>query len=382
MAVDDIRGALRRNPTATDALLAAPLVAAAIAQALVASIADDLITGLAIALLTTVPVAFRRSRPVAAALVSTAAGLIPSDGYVYVGYVAAFIVFYSVAAHVDARASVAATVVAGCGLAVTGSLIHGAAFGEYFGALSAVAAPAVVGRFVRHQRIQAARLRDLTEQLEREREQRVTAAVTDERTRIARELHDVIAHEVSVIAIQSDAAEAALDTDPALARQPLVAIRASAVSALAEMRRLLSVLRDPDEPVGEAPQPGLAQLDELIERAGALGIDVRLDVEGRPAAIPASVDLSAYRILQEALTNVHKHAHGAPTVIRVRWLADRLELEVRDRGNGTAAPPNGNGHGLVGMRERTRMHGGSVDAGAGPDGGFVVTAVLPLGTSA
>jgi signal transduction histidine kinase len=349
MAVGPIREALRRNPAGGDALLAAPLVAAAIAQALMASIADDLATGLAIALLTTVPVAFRRSRPVTAALVSAAAGLIPSDGYVYVGYVAAFIVFYSVAAHVDARGTVVATVVAGCGLAVAGSLIHGAAFREYFGALSAVAAPAVVGRFVRRQRIQAARLRDLTEQLEREREQRVAAAVSDERARIARE--------------------------------PLVAIRASAVSALAEMRRLLSVLRDPDEPAGEAPQPGLAQLDELVGRAAALGHRRAAGRRGSPAAVPASVDLSAYRIVQEALTNVHKHAHDAPTVIRVRWLADRLEVEVRDRGNGAAAAANGGGHGLVGMRERARLHRGSVDACAGPDGGFVVTAVLPLEAS-
>jgi signal transduction histidine kinase len=378
MAFDQARGALR-DPARADALLAAPLVAAALIQALAAPIADNLAVGLAIGLLTTVPVAFRRTRPVAAALVSTAAGLIPSDGYVYVGYVAAFVVFYSVAAHVGSREAVAATVVAGCGLAVAGSVIHGAAFGEYFGALSAVAAPAIVGRFVRHQRIQAARLRDLTEQLEREREQRVAAAVSDERARIARELHDVIAHEVSVIAIQSDAAEAALGTDPELARAPLLAIRDSAVAALAEMRRLLSVLRDPDDPAGEAPQPGLAQLRELVERAAALGIDVEVDVDGTPRAIPASVDLSAYRILQEALTNVHKHAHDAPAAVRVSWGADRLRLEVRNRRNGAApAAPDGGGHGLVGMRERARVLGGSLEAGAAPDGGFVVTAVLPL----
>jgi signal transduction histidine kinase len=375
-------GALGHAPTrllrAADPILVWALIAAATAQALVAPIASRPVS-LTIALLTTVPLLVRRSHPVAAAVISTAAGLVPSHGYVYVGYVAAFVVFYSVAAHVDGWRTVVLTVVAGCGLAAAGSWIHGAVFGDYFAALSAVVAPAIVGRFVRHQRAQAARLRELAADLEREREHRVAAALSDERARIARELHDVIAHQVSVIAIQADAAEAALDIDPARAQPPLAAIRTAAQDALSEMRRLLAVLRDPvvdADPT--APQPGLAQLPELIERASGLGIPVSLEERGEPVPLPAGVDLSAYRILQEALTNVHKHAADAATHVTVCWWADRIELEVRDEGGGADEGGPAGGHGLVGMRERARLLGGSLVAGT-VNGGFQVHAVLPIG---
>jgi signal transduction histidine kinase len=364
---------------AADPILVWALIAVAAAQALAAPIASRPVS-LGIALLTTVPLLARRSHPVAAAMLSTAAGLVPSHGYVYVGYVAAFVLFYSVAAHVDDPRTVGLTVAAGCGLAVAGSWIHGAVFGDYFAALSAVVAPAIVGRFVRHQRAQAARLRELAADLEREREHRVAAALSDERARIARELHDVIAHQVSVIAIQADAAEAALDVDPGRAQPPLAAIRAAAQDALSEMRRLLTVLRDPGDDVDPtAPQPGLAQLPELVERACGLGIPVSLEQRGEPVPLPAGVDLSAYRILQEALTNVHKHAADAATHITVCWWTDRIELDVLDEGGGVERDGQpATGHGLVGMRERARLLGGSLAAGT-VNGGFRVHAVLPIG---
>jgi len=256
--------------TRGDLVLAVALAIAALTQAAVSPIASVPL-GVLIALLTTAPVAMRRTHPIVAALVTTAAGLIPSNGYVYVGYVVSFIVFYSVAAYVPQWRRVAAVVAAGVVLAVLGSAIHGAVFGDYFGALSAVVAPAVVGRFVRHQREQSRRLQELTGQLERERELNVARALADERARIARELHDVVAHTISVVAIQADAAEAALDADPARARAPLQTIRRSAAEALTEMRRLLAVLRA-DEPPGElAPSPGLDRLPALIDRARAAG---------------------------------------------------------------------------------------------------------------
>src|SRR5207342_89572 len=282
-----LRDAAARVPGGADALLAGALATVALAQALVAPIAS-LPVGVVIALGTTVPVAWRRTRPIAAALIPSATGLIPSDGYVYVGYVVAFIVFYSVAAHVADRATVVAVVAAGVGLAVAGSAVHGAAFGEYFGALSAVAGPAVVGRFVRHQRAQTLRLERLSHELEQEREHRVASAVTEERARIARELHDVIAHEVSVIAIQSEAAEAALEHDATLARAPLETIRSSAGGALSEMRRLLGVLRADGDEAERVPQPGIADIPALVEQARALGIDATLTVAGTPVAPPAS----------------------------------------------------------------------------------------------
>ena len=203
-------------------------------------------------------------------------------------------------------------------------------------------------------------------QLERSRE----AAVAEERARIARELHDVVAHGVSVIAVQADAAEAALADDPERAAKPLEAIRGSAHDALAEMRRMVGVLGETHE---RGPQPGLAQLPALIERAE---VPVTLQLEGEPVAVPASLDLTAYRIVQEALTNVRKHAGGAPTTVRIAWRPDALELSVRDHGPG----PNGHGdgHGLVGMRERVRIHGGRLSTGPVGGGGFEVLAELPL----
>ena len=360
-----------------DLVLAVALATVAVAQAAVSPIASVPVAVL-IALLTTLPVAVRRSHPVVAALVTTAAGLIPSNGYVYVGYVVSFIVFYSVAAYVPQRRHVVAVVAAGVALAGLGSVIHGAVFGDYFGALSAVVGPAVVGGFVRYQREQSRQLQELTRELERERELNVARAVADERARIARELHDVVAHTISVVAIQADAAEAALDADPARARGPLQTIRRSATEALTEMRRLLAVLRA-DEPAGElAPSPGLAQLPALIDRARAAGVQVTLQVAGSARPVPASLDLSAYRIVQEALTNVGKHAAGVPASILLDWGQEALAIEIRNPG--TILEPavaNGTGHGLIGMRERVRMLGGEFSAGPATGGGFVVSAILP-----
>jgi signal transduction histidine kinase len=360
-----------------DVVLAGALAIAALTQAAVSPIASVPVA-VVIALLTTAPVAVRRTHPVLAALVTTAAGLIPSNGYVYVGYVVAFIVFYSVAAYLPEWRRVAVVVAAGVVLTVLGSAIHGAVFGDYFGALSAVVAPAVVGRFVRYQREQSRRLQELTGQLERERELNVARAVANERARIARELHDVVAHTISVVAIQADAAEAALDADPARARGPLQTIRRSAAEALTEMRRLLAVLRA-DEPAGElAPAPGLDRLPALVDRARAAGVDVALEVTGATRPVPASLDLSAYRIVQEALTNVGKHATGAPASIALDWGHDALAIEIRNPGaNLERADTNGSGHGLIGMRERVRMLGGHFNAGPAAGGGFVVSAVLP-----
>lgn len=170
--------------------------------------------------------------------------------------------------------------------------------------------PWAAGRVVRHHRRQAARLEELAARLAAEREERARAAVVEERARIARDLHDEIAHSVSVIAVQADAAEGALARDPTLAREPLVAIRDTARGALGELRRLLGMLREAGEPA-LAPQPGVAQLEALIEQTRQAGVPVTLAVDGEPRPLPAGIDLSAYRIVQEGLTNARKHA--APT---------------------------------------------------------------------
>jgi signal transduction histidine kinase len=244
-------------------------------------------------------------------------------------------------------------------LAVASFAQIGEVFGEWIGAFMAVIAPAAVGRLVRR---------------ERARTQRI--AVAEERARIARELHDVVAHGISVIAVQADAAEAALRVDPERAAEPLRTIRGSATDALAEMRRMLGLLRAADEGSEHEPQPGLAQLPALLEHARAAGVPVEVALDGEPQTLPPSLDLTAYRIVQEALTNVRKHAPGARTVVSVAWGTADLRLAVRDDGPG----PNGHegGHGLIGMRERARVHGGRVHAGPAPGGGFEVVAALPL----
>lgn len=361
-----------------DLLLALALAIPSVVQAVKWPIADTPVS-VAIALCSTLPIAWRRTHPVVAALIGTSVWFIPTDGYIVVGYIAAFILFYSLAAHVQSLETVVGVTAFGVGVSITGSYINSEVTGEYFGAVSAVALPAIVGRVVRHQRVQTEKLRELTEELEHERERSAELAVTEERARIAHELHDVVAHALSVIAIQSDGAEAALDADPERARRPLRAIHESAEEALGEMRRLLGGPREEGD--GIAPQPGLAQLPSLVERARAAGMPVTLMVDGQPRRVSAGLDLSAFRIIQEALTNVHKHARGAPATVHVVWARDALSLYVRDVGGagaGARSAYNGAGHGLVGMRERVRLHGGELRAGRLPGGGFEVTAVLPL----
>ncbi len=206
-------------------------------------------------------------------------------------------------------------------------------------------------------------------------------AVAEERERIARELHDVLAHNVSVIVVQAAAAGDVFDTRPEQAREALRAIEASGRVALAELRRLLAAVR-PDDGADDLahPQPGLDQLETLATSMRAVGLAVDLRREGTQVALPAGVDLSAYRIVQEALTNTLRHAGASHADVTVRYSSEAVSLEVVD--NGTTAPRgNGAGHGIVGMRERAALLGGTVEAGPAPWGGFRVQAHLPLEVS-
>jgi signal transduction histidine kinase len=218
-------------------------------------------------------------------------------------------------------------------------------------------------------------LEELTEQLEREREERARSAVAEERARIARELHDEVAHAMSVIAVQADAAEGALAMDPALVERPLVAIRETARGALSDMRRVLGALRN-GEDVELAPEPGLERIGTLLEQARVAGLRVELRVEGEPAPLPAAVDLAAYRVLQEGLTNVRKHAGAGRVEIVVRYGRDAVGIEVVDDGDGTG-DGGGTGRGLAGLRERVTLLGGEFIAGPRRRG-FAVRVTLPL----
>ncbi|MFG1891057.1 sensor histidine kinase [Micromonospora sp. NPDC049051] len=228
------------------------------------------------------------------------------------------------------------------------------------------------------------RLLALAEELRREREARARSAVVAERIRIARELHDVVAHHMSVISVQAGLARYVLATDPPTVGAALDTIADSSHEALEEMRRMLALLRVSDtDPRGEGdgrdPAPGLGRLDELVERIRAAGVQVTVVVVGSPRPLPPGADLCAYRVVQESLTNVLKHARGARASVTLDYgQSERLTIWVADDGPGAPGGP-AHGHGLAGMRERARLYGGSLYAGTAPGGGFTVTLSLPVG---
>jgi len=203
-------------------------------------------------------------------------------------------------------------------------------------------------------------------------------ALADERQRIARELHDVVAHSVSVMVVQTGAARTLLTRAPDQAAEALLAVERSGREALGELRALLGLLTQADAEPALAPQPGLGQLDRLVERVGEAGLPIELHVDGTPRALPPGLDLTAYRILQEALTNALKYAGGARTTVTVEFGERELRLEVLDAG---VQKPNGQagaGRGLLGMHERVAVYGGHLETGQRPEGGFAVRARLPL----
>jgi signal transduction histidine kinase len=212
---------------------------------------------------------------------------------------------------------------------------------------------------------------------ERERDAAARIAVAEERARIARELHDVVAHAVSVMVLQVGAVRHKLPEAQAHDREALHGVERAGRTALTEMRRLLAAMRRDGEEVEFTPQPGLDGLDELLAQVGRAGLPVELHVDGEPVPLPRGVDLSAYRIVQEGLTNALKHAHASTADVTVRYRPEELEIEVRDDGLGSATA-DGLGHGLVGVRERVKIYGGQMAAGAAAEGGFVLSTRLPL----
>jgi signal transduction histidine kinase len=212
---------------------------------------------------------------------------------------------------------------------------------------------------------------------EREREAAARIAVAEERARIARELHDIVAHAMSVMVLQVGAVRHKLPPGLDDGRDALGRVEQAGRTALAEMRRLLGAMRNDGDGVELGPQPGLDALDSLAEDVGRAGLPVRLHVDGEPVPLPRAIDLSAYRIVQEGLTNALKHARASHADVTVRYRPGELEVEVVDDGAGVATC-DGIGYGLVGIRERVKIYGGEMSAGSAPDGGFVLRARLPL----
>jgi signal transduction histidine kinase len=338
--------------------------------------------GFSLALLACVPLLFRRQRPLLVLALSTAATALIVAVWGLYNPIPVGLALFTVASQCDRRRSLVAGGASILVLAI-----------ELLATLDALNPLPIVGRLLgfgvawligdsvgtRRRYVDA--LEERAERLERERAAEAARAVAEEQARIARELHDVIAHNVSVMVVQAAAANDVFVTRPDRAREALRAIERTGRSALDELRRLLGG-GPGDAPY--APQPGIEDLDGLFERVRAAGLRVVVAVEGEQRALPPAVELSAYRVVQEALTNTLKHAHATQADVRVRYAEDELDVLIHDDGVGlgASATVNGSGRGLVGMRERLALLGGSLAAGPADGGGYTVSARFPLGASA
>jgi signal transduction histidine kinase len=236
----------------------------------------------------------------------------------------------------------------------------------------------IVGFALGHQFRETDEAKERAARAEREREERSRLAVAEERTRIARELHDIVGHSVSVMTVQASAVRRLLLPEQEREREALEIVEQTGREALAEMRRLVGVLRRPEEAPALAPQPSLEHLDKLVEQVREAGLPVSLHIEGNATPLPPGVDLTGYRLVQEGLTNAVKHAGAHGAEVLVRYSDEEVEIVVTDDGDGSGDGEKG-GHGLVGMRERVAVYGGELEAGPRPEGGFALRARLPLG---
>jgi signal transduction histidine kinase len=341
-----------------------------------------------LAILIVAPILTHRRFPRASVAVCLTAVTVYALGR-YVAYpgLAIFVLTFDIALHSKERIALATLFASAAVIWVSISLQPGtvAVFATYVESELGILVAWLIGRNLRHRRARWAELQSRAERLEREREEEARRAVTEERLRIARELHDVIAHSMSVIAVQSAVGNHVIDTQPAEARQALAAIEATSRSALTEMRRLLGVLRQEGEPRGSlAPAPGLADLASLVTQVQDAGLRVWINVDGQRGQVPPGVDLSAYRVIQEALTNVIKHAPASCANVTVSYRPNSVTVEITDQGPRVPGAPQvpparaGSGHGIIGMRERVAVFGGEFAAGPGPDGGFRVRACFPI----
>jgi signal transduction histidine kinase len=283
---------------------------------------------------------------------------------------------YSVAAHADRRRAIIGGLMAAAAILaidapamLAGAIPPNDVYGWFLYALAWT-----LGRMLRRRQELAAALQDRAALLERDQEAKARSAVVDERARIARELHDVIAHSLSVIVVQAAAERRILGQDHATTKEVLGSIEHTGRQALVELRRLLGVIRKTDDRPALQPQPTLAHLDELLAQVRDAGLAVQLQTKGEPVPLPPGVDLSAYRIVQEALTNVLKHAHASHAEVLVCYHPGELELEISDDGQGLTDGLGG--HGLVGMRERVALYGGALEAGQRDGGGYRLHARL------
>jgi signal transduction histidine kinase len=382
-------GRLRRlDPRLLDGLLAVALSVAAGAQLLLEEPGN--VRRLLPVLGTCLPLVVRRRYPIVAHVLQLGSAILSQRQPVSLSLLAIFVGVYSVAVY--SRWRVPFLIWLAIGAAWLGIDFPESSPSMPAWALMLVAGFGLwlAGSAVRDHQLRGDMLEERALRLEHERELSTRVALADERQRIARELHDVVAHSVSVMVVQTGAARTLLTHAPLhstgqarvpeQAAQALLAVERSGREALGELRNLLGLLTEVDAEPALAPQPGLGQLDRLVERVGQAGLPIDLRIDGTPRELPPGLDLTAYRILQEALTNALKYAGGARTQVRVEFGERELKLEVLDTGtrglNGNGG--GGAGRGLLGMQQRVAVYGGELEAGQRPEGGFAVRARLPL----
>ncbi|TFV78314.1 sensor histidine kinase [Blastococcus sp. CT_GayMR19] len=327
----------------------------------------------------TVPLFVRRQRPLLVLLLALGASWVQFElgGEAFQPWFAVLLALYAVGAHADRRSAVIGAVATAVAV-LSGDiprLLAGDRVEDVVPAWFVLAGIWGLGRWIRSRRRETADLAARAARAERDRAAHAAQAVADERARIARELHDLVAHSMGVIVIQSQAGRRAVDDEPDSARAALSAIESSGRQGLAEMRRLLGLLTSPEDG-SVTPQPSLRGLDDLVSAVRSAGLPVELETVGELTGLPAGVDLAAYRIVQEALTNILKHAGPATARVHVRHARGLLEVEVCDDGRGARDPQPGRGQ--AGMRERVALYGGEIETGNLPGGGYRVRARLAV----
>ncbi|MDP8908440.1 MAG: sensor histidine kinase [Chloroflexota bacterium] len=364
----------RCHPQAFDAAAAVVLAALAVCEIFATDVDGEPAAVVPAALLMTLPLAWRRTAPLpVTALVMFALAaepvLIDASQKPQTPIIALLLAMYSVAAHAQRRQAIAGLV-----LGVAAILVAEAGDFIVMGPVFALAWSA--GRLLRARERDARKLAELAEALDRERVEEARLAVAEERARIARDLHDVVAHAMSSIVLEAGAERVNLHDGQPSTRDALRSIERTGREAMVEMRRLVGLLRSEHEAPALVPHPGLAHLDALAEHVTRAGVPVDMRVVGEPVELAPGLDISVYRIIQEALTNVMKHAGPARATVAVSYGRRVIDIEVSDDGRGGS--PNGGGYGLTGLRERVALFGGELHAGAGEGGGFVVRAHLPI----
>ena len=363
------------RPPHVDALIAAAFLVLTLAEAMVSPMVRSPVMHVLVAGAAMVFLAWRRRFPLPVTIVAVASNLVINSQEQFSTLLALVLVAYTVGSETDPPSNYVGLAVLVVPF-VTASVVAGLEPSDLAAALVFFVGPWVGGGAVRQRATRTAEALDRADRLEREQ----ARAIETERTRIARELHDIVSHSISVVTIQTQAVRRRLGPEHAREAADLAAIEATARQAMAEMRRLFGVLRSDGQSAALAPQPGLSELDRLVAQAQSSGLPVELRRQGTPCDLSPGIDLAAYRIVQEALTNALRHAAASKATVNIAYGRTSLHLTVEDDGHGLrGGSPGSGGHGLVGIRERVALYGGTVELGVSDAGGVRLSASLPVG---